>query len=36
MWKFSRGDNFCIFGDIAFFAKIIPKRKLNPYDFIKE
>ena len=35
-WKFSRGGNFSVFRDIAFFAKISPARKLNPYDVIKE
>ena len=31
--EFSRGGNF---HDIAFFAKISPARKFNPYDFIEE
>ena len=31
--EFSRGGNF---PDIAFFAKISPARKFNPYDFIEE
>ena len=29
-------DNFRLFCDIAFFAKIYLAQKLNPYDFIKE
>ena len=36
MWKFSYGCNFHVFGDISFFVKITPAKKLNPYDFIKK
>ena len=34
--EFFDWGNFRVFRDIAFFAKISPTQKLNPYDFIKE